>query len=80
MDLTRNAGGILTEMTKDEIFKAMRRLAMREQNTMMAKVTLHNMRQDQDEPILWCTWCWDCPQDRINMALVVTHCGPHNFM
>ena len=29
----------------------MRRLAIREENTMVARVTLHNMRQDRDEPI-----------------------------
>ena len=28
-----------------------RRLAIREENTMVARVTLHNMRQDRDEPI-----------------------------
>ena len=50
-DLTRNAGGTLTEMTENEVFAAMRRLAIREENTMVARVTLHNMRQDRDEPI-----------------------------
>ena len=35
----------------DEVFTAMRRLAIREENTMVARVTLHNMRQDRDEPI-----------------------------
>ena len=49
--LTRNAGGTLTEMTKDEVFAAMKRLAIREENTMVARVTLHNMRQDRAEPI-----------------------------
>ena len=50
-DLTRNAGGTLTAMTEDEVFAAMRKLAIREENTMVARVTLHNMRQDRDEPI-----------------------------
>ena len=50
-DLTRNAGGTLTEITEDEVFTGMRRLAIREENTMVARVTLHNMRQDRDEPI-----------------------------
>ena len=50
-DLTRNAGGTLTEMTEEEVFTAMRRLTIREENTMVARVTLHNMRQDRDEPI-----------------------------
>ena len=40
-DMTRNAGGTLTEMTEDEVFAAMRRLAVREENTMVARVTLH---------------------------------------
>ena len=32
-DLTRNAGGTLTAMTEDEVFAAMRKLAIREENT-----------------------------------------------
>ena len=50
-DLTRNAGGTLTGMTEDEVFTAMRGLAIREENTMVARVALHNMKQDRDEPI-----------------------------
>ena len=50
-DLTRNAGGTLTDMTEEEVFTAMKRLAIREENTMVARVTLHNMRQDRDEPV-----------------------------
>ncbi len=50
-DLTRNAGGTLTTMTEGEVFTAMRRLAVREENTMVARVTLHNMRQGRDEPV-----------------------------
>ena len=50
-DLTRNAGGTLTEMTEDQVFKAMKTLAIREENTMVARVTLHNMRQGRDEPV-----------------------------
>ncbi len=50
-DLTRNAGGSLTRMTEGEVFAAMKRLAVREENTMIARVTLHNMKQDRDEPI-----------------------------
>ena len=49
-DLTRNAGGTLTAMTEDEVFVAMRKLAIREENTMVARVTLHNMRQDRYAP------------------------------
>ena len=50
-DLTKNAGGTLTDMTEEEVFTAMKRLAIREKNTMVARVTLHNMRQDRDEPV-----------------------------
>lgn len=50
-DLTRNAGGSLTGMTEDEVFKAIKTLAIREENTMVARVALHNMRQERDEPI-----------------------------
>ena len=38
-------------MTEEEVFAAMRELAVREENTMVARVTLHNLKQDHDEPI-----------------------------
>ena len=50
-DLTRNAGGTLTGMSEDQVFKAMMKLAVREENAMVARVALHNMRQDRDEPV-----------------------------
>ena len=50
-DLTRNAGGSLTGITEDQVLEAMKTLAIREENTMVARVTLHNMRQDRDEPV-----------------------------
>ena len=50
-DLTRKAGGTLTGMTEDQVLKAMKTLAIREENTMVARVALHNMRQDRDEPV-----------------------------
>ena len=50
-DLTRNTGGSLTGMTEDEVFAAMKNLAVREENTMVARVALHNMKQDRDEPV-----------------------------
>ncbi len=37
-------------MTKDDVLTAMRRFAVREDNTMVARATLHNL-QDRDEPI-----------------------------
>ena len=50
-DLTRNAGGTLTEMAEGEVLAAMKKLAVREENTMVARVTLHNMKQDRGEPV-----------------------------
>ena len=50
-DLTRNAGGTLTGQTEQAVLKAIRALAVREENTMVARVALHNMRQDRDETI-----------------------------
>ncbi|XP_071478837.1 uncharacterized protein [Diadema antillarum] len=50
-DLTRAAGGSLTNKTEDEVLAAIKKLAVREENTMVARVTLHNMRQDRDETV-----------------------------
>ena len=50
-DLTRSAGGSLTGKTADEVMAAIKKLAVRNENTMVARVTLHNMRQDRDEPV-----------------------------
>ena len=38
-------------MAEDDVLKAMTRLAVREENTMVAMATLHNLRQDRDEPV-----------------------------
>ena len=50
-DLMRNKGGSLTDKTADEVMAAIKKLAVREENTMVARVQLHNMRQDRDETI-----------------------------
>ncbi|CAG2222071.1 unnamed protein product [Mytilus edulis] len=50
-DLTRSAGGSLTNKPVQEVLAAIKKLAVREENTMVARVTLHNMRQDRDEPV-----------------------------
>ena len=50
-DLTRNAWGTLADETEEEVFEVIKRLAVREENTMVARVALHNMKQDRDEPI-----------------------------
>jgi len=42
-DLTRTTGGKLTEKSMDDVLAAIRKLAVREENTMVARVTLHNM-------------------------------------
>lgn len=48
-DLTRNAGGSLTNKTEKEVLEAIKKLTVREE--MVARVQLHNMRQDGDETI-----------------------------
>ena len=50
-DLTRSAGGSLTSKSEAEVLSAIRTLAVREENTMVARVAHHNMRQDRDEPV-----------------------------
>jgi len=50
-DLTRAAGGSLTNKTEEEVLTAIKTLAVREENAMVARVALHDMRQDRDEPI-----------------------------
>ena len=50
-DLTRNAGGSLSDNSIDEVLAAIKQLAIREENVMVARVALHNMSQDRDEPI-----------------------------
>ena len=50
-DLTWNAGGTLAGKTEDKVLTAMKILAVREENVMVARVTLHNMKQDRGEPI-----------------------------
>ena len=41
----------LTNKTQTEVLKAIKCLAVREENKMVARVSLHNMRQDHDEAI-----------------------------
>lgn len=50
-DLTRAAGGTLSAKPENEVMKAMRKLAVREENTMVARFSLHQMSQDADEPV-----------------------------
>ena len=45
-DLTRAEGGSLTSKSETDVLAAIRLLAVRDENTMVARVTLHNMRQE----------------------------------
>jgi len=49
-DLIRNARGTLTDKSEEEVHAAIKVLAVREENVMVA-VTLHNMKKDRGEPI-----------------------------
>ena len=50
-DLTRSSAGTLLDKTEDDVLIAIRSLAVREENVMVARVTLNNMHQDRDETI-----------------------------
>ena len=50
-DITRNAGGSLADKTVKEAMAAIKKLAVREENAMVARVQLSNMRQDRDKPL-----------------------------
>lgn len=50
-DLTQSSSGSLLTKPIDEVLEAIKILAVREENTMVARVTLHNMHQDQDESV-----------------------------
>jgi len=59
-DLTCNARGTLTEKSEEEVLAAMKVLAVREENVVVARVTLHNMKQDRGKPI--------CPTEQTSRA------------
>ena len=50
-DLTRSEGGSLMNKSVDYVLRAIKKLAVREENVMVARVNLHNMTQDRDEPV-----------------------------
>ena len=52
-DVMRTAGGSLTTKTEDEVLHAMRHLAVKKENTTVARVTLH--RRTQDAEVILCT-------------------------
>ena len=50
-DITRNAGGSLANKTVEQVLEAVKKLAVREENAMVARVQLSDMKQDRDEAI-----------------------------
>ena len=50
-DITRAAGGSLASKTENEVLEAIKRLAIREENVMVARYELHSMTQDHSETI-----------------------------
>ena len=50
-DLTRTAGGSLTNKSKGDVLALMKKLAIRAENPMVTRAELHTMRQDHDEPV-----------------------------
>ena len=50
-DLARSAGTALTQKHEDDVLAAIKSLAVREENTMVARVTLNDMKQERDESI-----------------------------
>ena len=50
-DVTRMAGGSLTNKTAEEALAAIRTLAVREESPMVARAALYAMHQDRDEPV-----------------------------
>ena len=49
-DLTRSAGRQLTDEIEENVFSAIKQLAIQHDN-MIARVTLYSMKQDREEPI-----------------------------
>jgi len=50
-DLTRSTVGTLSDKTEAQVLAAIKSLAVRDEYTMIARVTLNNSRQDRDEAI-----------------------------
>jgi predicted RNA-binding Zn-ribbon protein involved in translation (DUF1610 family) len=50
-DLTRSNGGSLTNQTEEDVLTSVKKLAVREENIMVARVALNDMRQDHTETI-----------------------------
>ena len=50
-DINRNAGRSLANKTEDQVLEAIKKLAVREENAMVARVQLSDIRQDRDKTI-----------------------------
>lgn len=50
-DLTRTAGKTITNDAVDDVLQTMKKLAVREENAMVARDTLHCMHQNEEEPV-----------------------------
>ena len=72
-DLTRTAGGSFFNKQEKDVLKAIKALAVRQENSMVARLKLHNMKQDRDEPMrsfsakiigqaATCKYVTECPQ------------------
>ena len=48
-DITRLAGGSLVDKSEKDVLQSIKSLAVREENSMVARVQLHNMTQDHNE-------------------------------
>ena len=54
-DLTRSAGGTLTTKSEKDVLELIQKLAVRVENKIVARLALHEMQQDRDEPVrLFC--------------------------
>ena len=82
-DVTRMAGGSLTNKTAEEVLAAIRTLAVREDSPMVARAALYAMHQDRDEPVRTfaarargqartCQFTQDCPQCSTAVDFTVT--------
>ena len=50
-ELSRTAGNLLTNKPENELLTAIKRVAVREENSVVARVELYGMQQDRDETV-----------------------------
>ena len=51
MNLTRSLGNTLTQKKSTELIVEIKKFAVREENLLISRMDLHNMKQDHDEPV-----------------------------